>query len=105
MDITFDKSAAVFKALSDPNRLMIIDLLLNGELCACQLLDQLNISQSTLSHHMKSLCEAGVVTGRKEGKWMFYSINNSGCEAAQALLKRIADTPVQSNIDKSCSCE
>ena len=104
MDNKFDKTATVFKALCDPNRLMIMEMLLNGELCACQILDELNISQSTLSHHMKSLCEAGVVNCRRDGKWMFYSVNKNGCEAAHSLISRIMDAPVQSNVDERCSC-
>ncbi len=105
MDNKFDKMATVFKALSDSNRLMIVDMLLKGEMCACQILDELNISQSTLSHHMKSLCEAGVVDGRKDGKWMFYSINNNCCKEAHALLTSIIDAPDQSNVNESCSCD
>lgn len=104
-DNKFNKTASVFKALCDPNRLTIVEMLLGGEMCACQLLDELNISQSTLSHHMKSLCEAGVVTGRRDGKWMFYAVNHSGCEPAHALLTRMMDTPVQSNSDERCSCD
>ena len=104
MDSKYDKTATIFKALSDTNRLIIVDMLFKGEMCACQILDELNISQSTLSHHMKSLCDAGIVNGRKEGKWMYYSINNNGCESAHSLLTQIMDTPVQSNVNSSWSC-
>ena len=73
--------AAIFKALGDENRIRILKLLRSGETCACKLLDELNIGQSTLSHHMKILCNAGIVSGRKEGKWMHYSICREGiCE-------------------------
>ena len=61
--------ARVFKAFCDPNRLQILEKLRGGEKCACLLLEDLGISQSTLSYHMKILCEAGVVQGRAEGKW------------------------------------
>lgn len=105
MDNKLDKTASIFKALCDPNRLLIIEMLLNGEMCACQLLDELNISQSTLSHHMKNLCETGVVNCRRDGKWMFYTINKDSCESAHALLARIMDAPEQSNIDARCSCD
>lgn len=64
-----------FKALADENRLQILELLLEGEKCACVLLDELHIAQSTLSHHMKILVDAGLVDYRKEGKWMHYTIN------------------------------
>lgn len=64
-----------FKALSDKNRITIIMLLKDGELCARDLLNELAINQSTLSHHMKILADAELVTVRKEGKWSFYETN------------------------------
>lgn len=69
------KLALIFKALSDENRLEIINILLEGELCACHLLDHLQISQSTLSHHLKLLNHANLIEVRKEGKWSYYQIN------------------------------
>ena len=67
MEFPEKKMALVFKALSDENRIRILKLHRGGEKCACKLLEELNISQPTLSHHMKILCDAGIVTGRKEG--------------------------------------
>lgn len=64
----------MFKALGDLNRLKIIEMLSNGEKCACKLLEAFNITQPTLSHHMKILCECGLVNARKEGKWSYYSL-------------------------------
>lgn len=84
----YKETARVFKALSDENRLQILELLRGGEKCACKLLDELQITQPTLSHHMKILCDAGIVTGRKEGKWMHYSIDSEGAEHTQMLLKQ-----------------
>lgn len=81
------EKAKIFKALCDENRLRILELLRSGEKCACKLLEELRISQSTLSHHMKLLCNAGVVQGRKEGKWVHYSIDPQGAEKAVELLK------------------
>ena len=78
--------AKVFKALCDENRLQILGLLRSGEKCACVLLSELHISQSTLSYHMKILCESGIVVGRAEGKWTHYSISEEGSRRAQALL-------------------
>lgn len=71
----YDKNAKIFKALSDPNRLKIIDMLSCGELCACNILEEFNITQPTLSHHMKILKELEIVTIRREGKWMYYNLN------------------------------
>ena len=65
------KMAAVFKAMADENRVRILRLLHSGEKCACILLDDLQIAQPTLSHHMKILCDAELVSGRKVGKWMY----------------------------------
>lgn len=59
-----------FKALSDSNRIWILNILKEGEFCACKLLEMLNVGQSTLSHHMKILVDAKIVNTRKEGKWM-----------------------------------
>ena len=85
-----EKSAAgVFKALGDENRIRILRLLRGGEKCACLLLEDLQITQPTLSHHMKILCDAGIVSGRKEGKWMHYSISPEGVQAAMALLAEL----------------
>lgn len=82
----YENEARVFKAFCDPNRLMILETLQSGEKCACKLLEELEIVQSTLSHHMKILCEAGFVNVRREGKWMHYSINKQGFEIAKKFL-------------------
>ncbi|MDL2327835.1 metalloregulator ArsR/SmtB family transcription factor [Ruminococcaceae bacterium OttesenSCG-928-A11] len=82
-------NAKVFKAFCDENRLHILALLQTGEKCACVLLGDLQISQPTLSHHMKILCESGVVVGRKSGKWTYYSISPGGAKAAQRLLTQL----------------
>ena len=80
------KTAVMFKAFCDENRLQILELLRDGERCACSLLEEMQITQPTLSHHMKILCDSGVVTGRKEGKWMHYSISNVGLEDVRKCL-------------------
>lgn len=83
------RTAQVFKALCDENRIRILKLLCGGEKCSCKLLQELNISQSTMSHHMKILCDSGIVTGRKEGTWMHYSISSEGAQAAKELLTEL----------------
>ena len=82
----YKETARVFKAFCDENRLQILELLRGGEKCACRLLEELSISQPTLSHHMKILCDSGIVTGRKEGKWMHYSISAEGVRIAKEYL-------------------
>ena len=64
----------VFKALADETRLKIIDMLSCGELCACKILEQFSITQPTLSYHMKILTECGLVTARRDGAWMHYTL-------------------------------
>lgn len=66
--------AMLCKVLGDSNRLKIVHMLKGGEKCACQLLSAFEITQPTLSHHMKILCDSGLVCARKEGKWMHYSL-------------------------------
>lgn len=67
--------ALICKALGDPNRLQIVRMLSGDEKCACKLLEQFAITQPTLSHHMRILCDCGLVEVRKEGKWSHYSLN------------------------------
>ena len=83
------RAASIFKALGDENRIHILKMLQSGDKCACKLLEELNISQPTLSHHMGILCDAGIVTGRKEGKWTHYSINRDGVEETSMLLQEL----------------
>ena len=80
------KAARVFKALGDENRLTILSLLHAGERCACRLQEALNISQPTLSHHMHILLNAELVNARKEGKWIYYSLNQDGAREAAGML-------------------
>ena len=74
--MTIEKTAGICRALGDENRLKIIGLLTGGELCACRILEKLDITQPTLSHHIKILCECGLVNARRDGKWMHYSLNS-----------------------------
>lgn len=96
--------AVMFKAFGDENRLQILELLRCGERCACHLLEELHITQPTLSHHMKILCDAGVVVGRKEGKWMHYSISEEGLEEMRKYLDYFANHSVGTE-EKSCCKE
>ena len=102
MNTQHSHNAKVFKAFCDENRLEILELLQKGEKCACVLLDQLNIGQSTLSHHMKILVQSGIVASRNEGKWTYYSISTEGARYAQNLLNRL--TAVQGEGSDSSDC-
>lgn len=95
--------AALFKALGDENRIHILKLLRSGEQCACHLLEQLNISQPTLSHHMKILCDAGIVVARKEGKWMHYRICCEGLGTIRSLLRELLSPEnIPANCGENC---
>ena len=73
--MTRDEVANICKAMSDSNRLKIIEMLTQGEKCGCNLLEELQVTQPTLSHHMKVLGDCGLVSSYKDGKWQHYSIN------------------------------
>lgn len=95
------RTALVFKAFCDENRIRILNLLCGGEKCACRLLEELSISQPTLSHHMKILCDSGIVLGRKEGKWMHYRISMEGVQLAREYLDGLT---VAQNLDEEKPC-
>lgn len=69
------EGALLFKAISDENRLRIIEILKKGTTCACKLLEKFNITQPTLSYHMKILVDCGLVFCDKDGKWCNYTLN------------------------------
>ena len=83
-------TAKILKAISDPKRLRIVDMLSCGELCACKILEAFHITQPTLSHDMRVLIEAGIVNDRREGKNIFYSLNQECLAAFQNTLREIA---------------
>lgn len=89
MELNDAKVAEIFKAFCDENRIKILKMLSTGEKCACKLLDALDVTQPTLSHHMKILCDSGVVVGRKEGKWTHYSISEEGSKIASEILQEL----------------
>ncbi len=83
----------VFRALGDENRLRLIEQLREGEQCVCDLSDAIGASQPLLSFHLKALKEAGLVTDRREGRWVYYTLNGDAIEAAQNLLAGIKPSP------------
>ena len=99
----YNQYREILKALGEDTRLQIFEMLRNGTLCGCKILEHLNITQPTLSHHMKILCDAEIVVGRKEGKWTHYSISEKGVEQAKECLRQLTTLDVESE-NKSC-CE
>ena len=106
MENKYLNNARVFKAFCDENRLIILEMLQSGEKCACVLLEKLSITQPTLSHHMKILCESGIISPRKQGKWTYYSISEDGSENAARLLKELTTvTATEDENDNEGCCE
>ena len=96
-------TARIFKALCDENRVRILLSLRSGEKCACKLLEELPVSQPTLSHHMKILCDSGLVIDRKEGKWTHYGISDEGSQYAKELLQILTKKNTCGTND--CTCQ
>ena len=102
MATVYEKRAKVFKALCDERRQRILELLHSGEKCACVLIDEMGMPQSSLSYHMKILCDSGIVTSREEGKWTHYQISRHGSEKAIELLKEITSVSEHGDCCKNC---
>jgi ArsR family transcriptional regulator len=80
------RSAQLFHALSDEARLQIIEILLDGEHCVCDLMTHIDAAQSRLSYHLKVLKDAGLVTDRREGRWAYYTLQRDVFLEAEELL-------------------
>ncbi len=89
METNLSQISTIMKALGDENRLKILSMLETGSLCACEMLCNLHISQSTLSHHMAILNEAGLVSAWSVGKWTHYRLCPQGLGLAQSFLARL----------------
>lgn len=83
------KGVLLFHALSDVTRLALLDQLSNGERCVCELTDAMKAGQSRLSFHLKVLKEAGLILDRREGRWMYYSINPEAIEELEELVETL----------------
>ncbi len=94
--------APVFKAMSDEKRLKIIDLLSNGSLCACKILEHFDFSQPALSQHMKVLVDAGLVSGVRVGNWMHYSLVKEKYEEVISFVKQISSENKEHFCDEEC---
>ena len=80
------KYANILKGISDERRLEILELLSHGEMCACKILENFEITQPTLSHHMKVLIQSGLIECNKRGLWCYYSLNRDKCKELQGFL-------------------
>ena len=85
-----ERVARVFKALGDPTRVRLLSLIAagdSGEACICDLTEPVGLSQGTVSHHMKLLADAGLVTREQRGKWAYFSLNTDTMDAAADALR------------------
>ena len=81
----------MMKALGDETRAEIFEMIKGGKLCACKILEKLNITQPTLSHHMKILCDCGLVIAEKDWKWTHYSTDKNALESLVKWLEKSAE--------------
>ena len=88
-ELDIGRAATLFHALSDETRLEIIQRLLSGERCVCDLTDALDAAQSRLSFHLKTLRDAGIVTDRKAGRWVYYALDREAFGEIEELVKLI----------------
>ena len=82
-------ATAWFHALSDETRVQIVELLSHGERCVCELQDTLDAAQSRLSFHLKTLKDAGLVTDRREGRWVYYALNRATLDEIGAFAQAV----------------
>lgn len=83
LSMQMEEYVQILKALGDDIRFQIFEMLRHGSLCACKIHEKFDITQPTLSHHMKILCDSGIVLAEREGKWVHYSLN---CDKLNALI-------------------
>lgn len=95
----------ILKAISDPKRLKIVDMLSCGELCACRILEEFHITQPTLSHDMKVLIDANIVINRREGKNTYYSLNQEQLDSFYQTLGNIFSDKDDCICHQSISCD
>lgn len=93
----------IFKALADESRLSILKMISKGEMCNCEMMDMLDLSQPTISHHLKILQDANIVVARKEGKWVHYSLNK---DEIIGLIEDLQELLAFEDINKiTCNCK
>lgn len=87
--VSVRKSVTLFHALSDETRLALLERLKGGEQCVCELTEAMKATQSRLSFHLKVLKEAGFIRDRREGRWMYYSIDPDAVEELEAVVETL----------------
>ena len=93
----------LFRALGDETRLRLLEQLHGGEQCVCDLTDELEASQSRLSFHLKALKDAGLVTDRRDGRWVYYAINPDALAMLERVLAALKPSRLSVRAARSCS--
>ena len=93
--------ARLCRALADENRLRIVEMLTSGERCVCELTDALDLGQSLLSHHLKTLKDAGLVTDRRDGRWVYYTLS---CDTLDELGAQLESFTPPAGVARSENC-
>ncbi len=96
-----ERAARLFQAMSDPTRLRILLQLRRGERCVCELMDATDAAQSRLSFHLRVLKDAGLLEARRDGRWMFYAVNQQALDDIGAVLEALAPLP---GAAAGCAC-
>lgn len=106
MSDKYSKAAERLKALAESTRLKILKMLSQEEMCVCEIIDKLHLSQPAVSHHLKILRQADIITDRKAGKWVFYSLNRDEYLSLLEEIQFIAmsNKPVTAKHEPSIYC-
>lgn len=96
------RAVRLFHALSDPTRLSILERLRLGDRCVCDMTDAMETGQSRLSFHLKVLKDAGLVTDRREGRWMYYALNQDTLAEAGEMIEALASAPSAAERKSGC---
>lgn len=97
-----EQALSLFRALGDETRLRLIERLREGEQCVCDLTDELGASQSRLSFHLKALKDAGLVTDRKDGRWVYYALNPEAFALTSRLLENLKPIQTSFRVIRRC---
>lgn len=104
LDPNITVQLARIKALSDETRLKIVGMLANERLCACVILASLQITQSTLSYHMRLLTDSGLVIAERDGKWMYYTLKKENMDDLRTYLGFISAPGNQPIVMRNSNC-
>ena len=96
------RAAAWFHALSDETRVQIIEMLSHGERCVCELMGSLDAAQSRLSFHLKTLKDAGLVNDRRDGRWVYYSLDSAALDEIVEFLRGVKPGKHAGSCSKAC---